>query len=1767
MGCSHRFEPVANCAPSLRARTSCLWLLRLQLLEVSPDGRPLLKATHLVASVTAFRAPLAPDFLKLCQTPSFIAAVARDCREFGRRNLDEFEPVTAHELMKKLASRIPRQPDWIHALAAPAQHQLPTQVQAMLDLVDIRVLEAAAHHITDLINHLLVRKPGAGSGAGDASAAAAPGSSAEAPTTGSGAGSKQSREARDDDDVAGATVPDAPAAEGGLRQPPNVMEARKRQRRAVADVAGVAGDEEGGAAIGSAQPVSANGVELPARRNDATALDVYDRKANSVLDRASQVERAVERVRRNSSAGLQQQQQQGTGFRDIVIVDGRAVIADEDDDGDVDPTAGWGLVGKLDADPAAAGAALGIDVASLKQVGLAATYEHGPGSACRRCGRRGHTAGECTHVTDINSMVIEGHASASLAASSATAAVANVPGTAAGAGAAAQQPGFVLQRASQLRSDVTVSGASMHAAAGANAAPASDASPALQLAGTASSSGAAASAAFPAARIPGDDDGDGPALPSSSAAPRVHRGGGSGNDAYEEWDEQDEREDEAAEANDNDDDDSDVDDAESGDGEDGDDDIMASIEDGKDIHDGDEEAEEDGVDAAERADGLAPLPGAAMMLNRKGNAAAAAAGSSSSAASRGLRTPDSYRTFRARRGPPPSAGMVNAHGHRVRAGSIASSDSALGAGDGAAAVSVPSVVTLKDVPLAIVGNILSFLSFPDIIRSSSVCKDWQHEISSSSSIQLVDFGQCFAGTVQPDPLLLDRISKSIKARDYSFANCMWLTSGALLHLIGVPFAISPLQPLPPISAQGMDVDSNNRQLRSKAMAGELTAKARASLMKSRGKNAQRNKFTWLEGSIDDQDGAGTTTPSSSTSAAAAAAPTLSGPHFAASGSHSYLRFFLGEYNDLELSRATAAAGAGAAGSARSSSGASSIKHAASSSTLAGRLISPRKAVVDSVSVISEATSSGSAADTGAGAGSGVEVNSAGRSTIADDGGVDVVMSTLNDSSGKSSDSVTGSGKRENITVSPLLDVTALPTLRHSWWSQLVLGCRMALQSTQGQQATSAPPWLSLYELCLSFVCSEVVRTRAVQQQARLMVQPGAAADPFAEDRMPLRAFGVLIARAYCEMSLALRSMLHRYKCELEASAARDGSPTSPAVASVAPIEASRGSGAVTPPSLLVSGVNPLNSPVVLASSTVFTPIADLRAIVQLRTLANEAAAVASGRASTYGGQRVPTSLIGKGATMLRSGLPKLSSQPGDYAIHASDEVTADALKEGATLHAMSVAYATAAGDAFDFPFQLAMCRAQEATERAASAAAGAAGASGDSTVASSLPTPESIVTTADSHFCSFDIPLVVDGAEPPRSSRHHAGPSSTPVSVPAAASGQPGFNLLAPQSHAIPQPLPCYVSAVTGLDLHGCIKLVPHNLALILRYCPKLASLRLGGCNQFSSSALCSVFPLVPRLRALDLEYCSTVDDNVLAVLGRHCTHLTRLQVAGCPLITDAGLSEQGLLNQCHNIRRLNLRGCVQVTSAGILSLAHGAPHMREICFSGLTSISPEAIATLVVSCRRLIRFKAELWFEHPDAAAAAAADAMEHEDDGTGSQDPSKKSYRLLGSVRGAIRFISGVLPPQHELQGALARRYREPIGGGGHASQSHRDGAVPVGFPVSLEDTRMMDGADMMTPPFARGGSGRGGGRDMDDSSSGGSMEDIADVADLHRHHPHRGVRGASASAAANSGAGAGRTRIGAGGVLQMRNGAASAPAAAGVADPGSMTGLGDQDQGGQI
>jgi hypothetical protein len=860
-----------------------------------------------------------------------------------------------------------------------------------------------------------------------------------------------------------------------------------------------------------------------------------------------------------------------------------------------------------------------------------------------------------------------------------------------------------------------------------------------------------------------------------------------------------------------------------------------------------------------------------------------------------------------------------------------------------------STATINSIPMAVIGMILSYLPLPEIVRAGRVSKEWRHEVRSANSISVIDFGSIFAGSTAPDAKLFDKITKSVRGRDYSFANCTWLTTGALLHAIGVPFSITSLAPMPPLAKQP-------------GTAGEAARHVLAS------------EVSQSLSTIGDGPGLSD------------ALRSLPLPISRTGASHSYSRLFLGESLDAELSIKENID----AGKPPFPISHSQLTRAAS--PLGGgpqrwwHLVGPL-----SSSWIRNATSD-----------------------------ISTYLSSSSFSSSFSSSS-------------------SLSSLSSSASSATII------KDENETQHSSSPSIITILELSLGLVNSEVIRSRAFGMQRTQFQVVNAVEDPKTEKKRSFHAdvYSTIAARAYVEMWLSLRSILYTHTTAISRSLL----PPSSELFVPLPLRYN----------LLTNSKSLVNSHSVIASSDVFEPCGTVRRKIAAAAAADEAQTKSQKGSRRSGfGSSTASAISAADIVEAEVHMNKLTKELGNLVINVSADVAAKAFSEVFAMHSLSVAYGTAAGDMFTYSMLL----ADEEKEKALSSQQYHTLSS--HTIASpqhslSYSTSSTSLSKLNSNFCSFDLPAPIMQL---RNLALH-----TSLKAQSKIEGEEVNHPRTMQENIfgehLPSLPPTFVSHVTGLDLHGCVRLAPQNFSILLRYCPHISVLQLAGCNQLSSGVLVASLSLVPKLKQLDLDYISSVDDQVLAAIGRHCPLLTRLQLIGCTEITDTGMSATGLFNQCTKLRRLNVRGCDQLTDSAIKAIAHHLPQLRELGLSGLTKVSGLAIATLVLSCRKLKFLKAELWFDSSDGTHPPAR--PEDEDD----ENPdkvSKRSFRILGTVRGAIKYIQSILPPNDPLIALLQKRQRElHVPAGWSASGA--------GMPIPVESIISgIETSEMMTPAMRK-------------------------------------------------------------------------------------------------
>ncbi|MBK8099640.1 MAG: hypothetical protein IPK26_21250 [Planctomycetes bacterium] len=142
------------------------------------------------------------------------------------------------------------------------------------------------------------------------------------------------------------------------------------------------------------------------------------------------------------------------------------------------------------------------------------------------------------------------------------------------------------------------------------------------------------------------------------------------------------------------------------------------------------------------------------------------------------------------------------------------------------------------------------------------------------------------------------------------------------------------------------------------------------------------------------------------------------------------------------------------------------------------------------------------------------------------------------------------------------------------------------------------------------------------------------------------------------------------------------------------------------------------------------------------------------------------------------------------------------------------------------------------------------------------------------------------------------------------------------------------VGSLRELDLVGC----PSITVTGLRTLAPLPLRRLG-LSIRAGDAAAMVNELSPTIESLSLAWSSQFDDAALAAIAVQLPHLRELDLAQCPLVTDAGLA--ALLERT-TLHRLTLRGCKGLTGA-VLPALLAAKALRFLDVSGQRWVDADA--------------------------------------------------------------------------------------------------------------------------------------------------------------------------------------------------------------------------------
>ena len=178
-----------------------------------------------------------------------------------------------------------------------------------------------------------------------------------------------------------------------------------------------------------------------------------------------------------------------------------------------------------------------------------------------------------------------------------------------------------------------------------------------------------------------------------------------------------------------------------------------------------------------------------------------------------------------------------------------------------------------------------------------------------------------------------------------------------------------------------------------------------------------------------------------------------------------------------------------------------------------------------------------------------------------------------------------------------------------------------------------------------------------------------------------------------------------------------------------------------------------------------------------------------------------------------------------------------------------------------------------------------------------------------------------------------------------------------------------------SLNLASCMGLSREAITNLVSRCTKLRKLFLDSCSVTDATLL--KLPEDTPMIELSIKRCNAVTCTGLAHVGRVCRHLTRLDMYGVRVASDAVVSEifkhnplleavdiswclrltdesVNALVGCNRLRRLCLTGCDQVSWVAVTRVARAATYLKHLDLSWNPRISDGGLAHIAINLRCL---------------------------------------------------------------------------------------------------------------------------------------------------------------------------------------------------------------------
>ncbi|PHT52322.1 EIN3-binding F-box protein 1 [Capsicum baccatum] len=156
------------------------------------------------------------------------------------------------------------------------------------------------------------------------------------------------------------------------------------------------------------------------------------------------------------------------------------------------------------------------------------------------------------------------------------------------------------------------------------------------------------------------------------------------------------------------------------------------------------------------------------------------------------------------------------------------------------------------------------------------------------------------------------------------------------------------------------------------------------------------------------------------------------------------------------------------------------------------------------------------------------------------------------------------------------------------------------------------------------------------------------------------------------------------------------------------------------------------------------------------------------------------------------------------------------------------------------------------------------------------------------------------------------------------------------------------------LNLEECNRITQIGILNAVSNCRKLKSLSLVKCMGIKDLALqTSLLYPCESLRSLSIRSCPGFGSTSLAMIGKLCPKLHKLDLSGLCGITDAGLLP--LLESCEGLVKVNLSDCLNLTDQVVLSLAarHGET-LELLNLDGCRKVTDASLVAIADNCSLL---------------------------------------------------------------------------------------------------------------------------------------------------------------------------------------------------------------------